>query len=218
MSAYNVKMSLTRTLLVAAATAVLVGGGLSAAGAGPDQQERAARPLDWTRTSDPVVLRPSTVARDIGCSPTGAACVIVGQRTDPAGARVAAAQRWDGSAWTAEVVPSDTSLVDVSCSTVTDCVALEEPQGNGGLARRLMVRSAAGWRSVSFDVPLETVEVVTVSCASATWCLLTGAEREVAVFDGSTVRWLSRTITAVSAVSCTSPAYCAAAGGTGFLE
>lgn len=219
MSAYNVRMRLTRIIPVAAATVALLGGVLPAVAgpAGPEVDART-RTLEWTRTNDPVALRPSTVARDIGCSPTGAACVIVGQRIDPAGARVAAAQRWDGSAWTAEAVPSDTGLVDVSCSTVTDCVALEEPRDDGGLARRLVVRSAAGWRSVSFDVPLGTTEVVTVSCASATWCLLTGTSREVAVFDGSTVRWLPRTITGVSAVSCTSPTYCAAAGGTGFLE
>ncbi|TGN64527.1 hypothetical protein EXE59_11555 [Nocardioides eburneiflavus] len=211
-------MSLTRTLLVAAAAATLLSGGLLPADAGPAERETEPRVLEWTRTTDPVVLRPSTIARDVGCSPTGAACVIVGQRTDTAGSRVAAVQRWDGTAWTAETVPTDTALVDVSCSSVTDCVALEEPQEGTGVVRRLAVRSATGWRSVGFDVPTETVQLMSVSCASATWCLLTGADREMAVFDGAGVHWLARTVLTINAVSCTSPTYCAAAAGGGFLE
>lgn len=215
-------MNRGRFLLTVSVTAILLGGGLPPVAAGPTEQETGQeterRALEWTRTGDPVVLRPSTIARDVGCAPTGAACVIVGQRTDTSGARVPAVQRWDGTAWTAETAPTDAALVDVSCSSVTDCVALEEPQEGAGAGRRLAVRSAAGWRSVGFDAPSEAVQLVSVSCASATWCLLTGGDREVAVFDGTSVRWLARTALAVSALSCTSPTYCAAAAGGAFLE
>lgn len=218
MSAYNVRMSLTRTLLVAAATAALVVGGLSAAGAGPDPQERAARPLDWTRTSDPVALRPSTVVRDIACPPSGAACVAVGERRDELGARRATVQRWNGAAWTPETPPGGKGLAEVSCSTVDDCVALEEPQWKGGVDRRVAVRSAAGWRWVRFAVPDGNVEITSVSCASPTWCMLTGSNREAAALDDGVLRWLPRTPTSVATVSCSSVTHCAAAGGSAFLD
>jgi hypothetical protein len=211
-------MSLTRTVLVAAATATLLGGGLSPAGAGSDRGEPAARPLDWTRTTDPVVLRPSTAVRDIACPPSGAACIAVGQRRDELGARRATVQRWDGTAWTAETPPRGEGLVEVSCSTVDDCVALEESRGEGGQGRRVAVRSSAGWRWVDFTVPDDTIEVTSVSCASPTWCLLTGGNREVAALENGVIRWLPRTPVAVSAVSCSSAAYCAAAAGGAFLD
>jgi hypothetical protein len=211
-------MSLTRTLLVAAATAALLGSGLSPAGAGPDRAEPAARPLDWTRTADPVVLRPSTAVRDIACPPSGAACVAVGQRRDALGARRATVQRWDGTAWTAETPPRGEGLVEVSCSTVDDCVALEEPRWEGGLSRRVAVRSSAGWRWVDFAVQDEAFEVTSVSCASPAWCMLTGTNRQVAVLDGGVLRWLPRTPTGVDSISCTSATRCAAAGGSAFLD
>lgn len=211
-------MSRARTILVAVATAALLSGGLPTAEAGPGQQERPARPLDWSRTSDPVALRPSTFVRDIACPPFGATCVAVGERRDEAGSRRAVVQRWDGSAWTAEAPPGGKNLVKVSCSTAEDCVGLEEPQFAGGRGRRLAVRSSAGWRWVGFDVRDESVEVTSVSCASSAWCLLTGADREVATFDGTTVRWLRRTPMWVGALACSSAAYCAATAETAVLE
>ena len=210
-------MSRTRTLLVAVATVALLGGGVPPAGAGPGQ-ELSARPLDWNRTADPVVLRPSTVVRDVECPLSGAGCVAVGERRDEAGARQAAVERWDGSAWTAEALPGGKNLVKVSCATAVDCVALEEPQFAGGSDRRVAVRSSAGWRWIGFTVPDASVEVTSVSCASSTWCLLTGANREVAVIASGAVRWIGRTPVSVSAVACTSATSCAAAGGSAFLD
>ena len=217
-AAYNEKMNRTRTLLVAVATAVLLGGGLPTAGAGPGQLGMSARPLDWHRTADPVVLRPSTVVRDIECPLSGAGCVAVGERRDEAGARQAVVQRWDGSVWTAEAPPGGKNLVKVSCATAVDCVALEEPRFAGGLNRRVAVRSSTGWQWIGFAVPDESVEVTSVSCASSTWCLLTGANREVAVVESGAVRWIGRTPLSVSAVACTSSTSCAAAGGSAFLD
>lgn len=211
-------MSPTRVLLVVAATVALLSGGLSQAGAGAGLQEVSARPLDWARTNDPVVLRPSTVLRDVECPLSGAGCVAVGERRDEAGARQAVVQRWDGSAWTAEAPPGGKNLVKVSCATAVDCVALEEPRFAGGLDRRVAVRSSTGWRWIGFRVPNEAVEVLSVSCASPTWCLLTGADREVAVVDSGVVRWIGRTPLSVSTIACTSATSCAAVGGSAFLD
>ncbi|MFC7362095.1 hypothetical protein [Nocardioides astragali] len=221
-------MSRTRTLLVAVACTTLLGGGLGPAGAtgtagatGPaGHGERAQRPLAWTRTSDPIVLRPNTVIREIGCSPTGSACVAVGHRHDESRAQVPAVQRWDGSAWQAEaLVPAASEgLVEVDCSTPLDCVALEAPQWNGGLTRRMAVRSAPGWRWLDFQVADESMELTSVSCASPVSCVLTGPGRGVVVFDGTTVRSLPRTPVEVSTLSCPSAAYCAAVSQGAFVE
>jgi hypothetical protein len=213
-------MSRVRAILVAAATVALLGGGLPAAGAGPGQQERPTRPLAWSRTSDPVILRPSTTVRDVSCSPTGESCVAVGHRFDKSGAQVAVAEVWDGVEWRAESPPADVrfSLEEVSCSTTSDCVALESPHGNGGLVRRIFVRSATSWRSVTFRVTRKRSEFLNVSCVLPSWCLLTGADGEVAVFDGNVVRRQPSTPSPVIGVSCTSPIWCVAVSDRYILE
>ena len=205
-------MGRTRNLVVAVAASAVVGAGLLPSSAVPVDRAAGSRPLEWSRTSDPVVLRPSTTVRDVSCSPTGESCVAVGDRFDESGAQVAVAQVWDGVEWSAESPPADVrfSLEDVSCSTTSDCVALESPHGNGGLIRRVFVRSATRWLSVTFRVTHKRSEFLNVSCVLPSWCLLTGADREVAVFDGSAVRPHRRTPALVTDVSCTSPTWCAA--------
>lgn len=215
--AYNRRMGRGRTFLVTAAVAMLVGAEFSGAGAG-QQAPEAHRALTWTRTTDPVVLRPNTYMRDIWCSPTDATCFSAGERRDAAGIKVAAVQQWDGVRWTAEAPPEGESLTRLSCSTSTDCVALEEPQFPPGLVRRLAVRSAAGWRTVLYDVATDNMQIISVSCTSPTWCLLAGADQETAVFDGGAVHWLPRTPLPVSTVSCSSSTYCAAAASEVLLE
>ena len=118
-------MGRTRNLVVAVAASAVVGAGLLPSSAVPVDRAAGSRPLEWSRTSDPVVLRPSTTVRDVSCSPTGESCVAVGDRFDESGAQVAVAQVWDGVEWSAESPPADVrfSLEDVSCSTTSDCVA-----------------------------------------------------------------------------------------------
>ena len=206
---------------MAAAITLLLGGGLlpAAAGSPQSQVERAQRPLVWTEASDPVVLRANTLVRDVACSPGGASCVAVGHRSDESGYMVPAVQRWDGSGWQAESPPGGTgSLMVVDCSTPSDCVALEQPRWEGGQSRRLAVRSPSGWRRVEFGVATSTVEFTLVSCASPTSCLLTGPGRDVALFDGPTLRALPRTPMVAYALSCPSASYCAAVSDSAFLE
>ena len=206
---------------MAAVITTLLGGGLGPAAAeeSPRQSERTTRPMVWTEASDPVVLRPSTDVRDISCSPAGAACVAVGHRSDENREQVPAVQWWDGSAWRADAPPGESGgLVKVDCSTAADCVALEEPRWEGGRSRRIAVRSSAGWRWVDFSVATRDVEFTLVSCASPTSCVLAGENRAVALFDGTTVRALPSTPTAVHALSCPSASFCAAVGDSAFLE
>lgn len=213
-------MGRTRNLVVAVAASAMVGAGFPPSSVVPVDRAAGSRPLEWSRTSDPVVLRPSTIVRDVSCSPSGESCVAVGDRFDDSGAQVAVAQVWDGVEWRAESPPADVrfSLEDVSCSTASDCVALESPHGNGGLIRRIFVRSATGWRSVTFRVTHKRSEFLSVSCVLPSWCLLTGADRDVAVFDGNAVRPQRRTPALVTDVSCTSATWCAAISDGAALE
>ena len=206
--------------MVSVAATAMVGAGLLPSSAVPVDRATGSRPLEWSRTSDPVVLRPSTTIRDVSCSPTGASCVAVGDRFDESGAQVAVTQVWDGVEWRAESPPDGVrfSLEELSCSTSSDCVALESPHGNGGLIRRIFVRSASEWRSVTFRVTRRRSEFSNVSCVLPSWCLLTSADREVAVFDGSAVRPQRRTPAPVTDVSCTSPTWCAAISDGAVLE
>jgi hypothetical protein len=157
--------------------------------------------------------------QDVSCSPTGSSCVAVGHRWDEDREPVAAIQRWDGATWQAETPPEGTEdLVEVDCGTPTDCVALEQPRFEGDLTRRIAARSAAGWRWVDFSVATPGVELTRASCASPTSCVLAGPGRDVALFDGTTVRALPRTPVNVTALSCPSASYCAAVGDAAFVE
>ena len=85
-------------------------------------------------------------------------------------------------------------------------------------ARRIAVRSTTGWRWVDFVVADPATELEHISCASPSWCLITGTGRDVVAFDGTTVRAMPRTPATVGAVSCPSAVWCAAVSEGAFVE
>lgn len=213
-------MSRTRTILLAAATAVLLGAGLPPAGAGPGQQGLSARPLDWIRFPDPVVLRPSNVVRDSACSPTGPSCFAVGYGFDDRRSQTPSIQRWDGTAWHLETLAARDSegLRVIDCGTESDCVALEAPLFDGGHERRLAVRSVEGWRWVPYEVEDDLVEYTSVSCSAPSHCVLSGGGRAAALYDGVGVRPLPPAPDTLYSLSCPTTAYCVGATATAFAE
>jgi hypothetical protein len=93
-----------------------------------------------TVPEDPNVSSP--MFRSIAC-PAVTACTAVGFGRDVAGVSVGIAERWDGSAWSSEEMPSPAPDNDigvdtiafpsgVTCSTADDCVAVGEYFGLSG--------------------------------------------------------------------------------------
>lgn len=211
-----------RTLLAAAVVASLLGAVPVPADAGQatGDRDRVVDVPAWTDTPAPVVLRRNTVVSEVGCSPTGTSCVAVGHRFDEDGEQVIAIQRWDGSAWRPEAPPPGVSadLVDVACSTPTDCVAIEDTPPPRGLTRRIAVRSAAGWRWVEFTSPRPAAVFGFVSCQPTGSCAVSGHRGDLVTFDGSTVRALARMPVKPFDVSCPTATYCAATGAEALFE
>ena len=215
-------MTWVRTLLAAVVITSLLAGGPVPADARPvvASDARVGGVPTWTETRAPVVLRANTVVSEVACSPTGTSCVAVGHRFDEDGEQVIAIQRWDGSTWQAETPPAGASagLVNVACSTATDCVALEDTQPPRGPTRRLAVRSAAGWRWVEFTSPRHAADFRFVSCASGTSCLVASHGGDFVTVDGTTVRVLPRMPLRPSDISCPTATYCAAVETTSVFE
>lgn len=104
------------------------------------------------------------------------ACTAVGGYNDANGWPRTLAERWDGSAWTVQDIPSvqaQNSLNDVSCSSATDCVAVGEGYP-AEFASLIEQWDGSAWKidqiaSVPGSTPLEGV-----SCTAPTACMAAG--------------------------------------------
>ena len=168
-----------------------------------------------------------------GVSCTSAdACTAVGNApsSPPNYVTTPLAERWNGTTWTLEDVPSpssgphvDASLTAVSCSASMACVAL------GQYGPLDLQQFAEGWDGTRWSLqttpptPGSTAVPTSVSCTSPNACVavLSGTPGLVVEqWDGSA--WTIQTLPPApnvsssggEAVSCTSPSQCTAVGGS----
>ena len=117
----------------------------------------------------------------VSCSaPT--TCVAAGYSVDSAGNDVALAQKWTGGSWTITPTPgpSGASFVELdglSCHSKTDCTAVGQAAGSGGVTTTL----AEGWNGSSWKVQstpnpggATNGAFEAVSCTSPTSCAAVG--------------------------------------------
>ena len=135
------------------------------------------------RTAAPAAARASLLF-DVSCTaPT--ACIAVGSTTNRAGATVPFAERWNGSRWSIQHVPTlpagrgDVSyLGGVSCASRSDCTAVGYSGNSAGSSGVALVErwNGVGWSVQRTSRPAgATVSFLTaVSCVSPTSCTAVG--------------------------------------------
>jgi hypothetical protein len=169
-----------------------------------------------------------TGLRGVSC-PSPRVCVAVGSyESSSVGpdsqSVVELAERWNGSRWSIDPVPSlpgarDT-LFGVSCASATACTAVGYYEGGGALQAPLVVR----WDGSSWTIqpaPATGGFLDSVSCPSTTMCVAVGNNGEFPMAE----RWNGRRwsienmpfdssagYNSLDSVSCASPTACTAVG------
>jgi hypothetical protein len=163
------------------------------------------------------------------------ACTSVGWYDTNAQGEVPFAERWNGTAWSVQHMPTReavTALDGVSCAATTVCIAVGITED-----RQFVVKTFAEvWNGTTWSVqappnPGASNGLSGVSCTSATYCVATGTSgaRPGVYGDGGTLAevwhgtaWsvqatpnpgsLQGDINSLSSVSCASPTACTAVG------
>ena len=168
---------------------------------------------------------------------TGTYCVVVGVVIKGSTAE-ALAETWNGKAWT-PILPAASAgshLSAVSCQSPTRCVAVGVGSASGGIGG-LLAESWNGstWTPSKISLPPHTQGgfLDGVSCATASFCVATGAEftgstgAEAPLIEGWNGKdWVvmkpaapkTSIETGLYAVSCPSPASCVTVGSGGNTE
>jgi hypothetical protein len=174
--------------------------------------------------------------QSVSCT-TSRACTAVGFVVPVGGGEQALAERWDGTSWTRQVVPSPdgfvaTPLGGVSCPAITRCAAVGDWPQLGAIQRTVTAArwDPSGWQLQSPPAPADTVRsgLIAVSCASAEGCVAVGDANPVPAphpglplverWDGT--RWRVEAAPApagtddspLAAVSCSATRSCSAVG------
>lgn len=169
-----------------------------------------------------------------GVSCTAAnACTAVGKFQVKGGIVVPLAERWNGSSWSIQTIPSPSEspyarLQDVSCSSATECIAVGYYKNTSGVWVNLSARWKSGSWSLLSTPNIEGTtesELRDVSCTSATFCMAVGRSEGprqplTMIWDGSS--WSLQKGARVSGwlggVSCTSPQFCMAVTAYPYAE
>lgn len=121
----------------------------------------------------------------------------------------AVADRWNGSSWRMQAVPSDAAMNSVSCVAVTFCEAVGSTGGE--------MWNGSHWNAQAIPSPA-SASLLGVSCPSQAFCEAVGAGPSAAVWNGAA--WgaqsppspATATFTHLNAVSCAATTSCEAAG------
>lgn len=143
-------------------------------------------------------------------------CEAVGTHFDSAGNQVNLAEMWNGTSWQLQTVPNPTSpfvppsgsLFGISCVTASFCAAVGV--GAGGAEAEM-------WNGTSWQlqaIPGTSVQPMSVSCVTTSFCLEANGFGQVAIWNGSS--WSAGPavtgFSPVTGVSCVSASFCEAVG------
>src|SRR5215468_7731388 len=182
----------------------------------------------WSVTPSPNPVIPTGQLNWVSC-PAANSCMAVGTYVKASGAGVTLAERWDGSTWRIQPVPSPpgaawSALLGVSCVSPSACEAVGATVSRSRAWRVLAER----WNGTRWQIQPAPSSgssyLVGVSCTSPTACTAVGgsapgtpgkalAER----WDGSSWRVQPASSPAgafLAGVACASPSACTAVGGS----
>jgi len=143
-------------------------------------------------------------------------CEAVGTHFNSAGNQVNLAEMWNGTSWQLQAVPNQTSpfaptsgsLFGVSCVAADFCAAV----GVGAAGAEAEMWNGTSWQLQAMPGP--SVQPMSVSCVTTTFCMEADGFGQVAIWDGTS--WSAGPavtgFSPVSGVSCVSPSFCEAAG------
>jgi hypothetical protein len=201
--------------LTAACTAVGGGRFVDGRGAVPLVERWDGR--KWSRQPAPAASAFSSVS-----CPSSRVCMAVGV-ADSSG--LLRAERWNGSSWSRQPIAtpdvlaqSDTAVTDLSCSSVTACVAVGSWGDDECNAAQCEGQMLGLWNGVRWSVRVSHGSFdgrFSVSCVSATWCVAAG-DGGMQHWNGK--RWSDQPTPLVfggdpPGVSCVSKTACVAVGG-----
>ncbi len=141
----------------------------------------------WEGTKWTILATPSpsgsksSVLHVPSCS-AGNACIAVGQYTNSGGTKLALAESWNGTEWTAQTPPNlsgaaESLLKGVSCTSTKACTAVGRYKNSEGALLTLAERwNGKEWTIQSTPNPsgAHENELLGVSCGSATGCTAVG--------------------------------------------
>src|SRR6516162_4859630 len=180
----------------------------------------------WSVTPTPNPVIPTGQLFWVSC-PAANSCMAVGTYTKASGAGVTLAERWNGTSWRIQPVPSPTgaawsALFGVSCVSPSACEAVGITASRSGAQTALAERwNGSSWQLQPAPSPTGGGQLIGVSCTSRSACTAVGgssagkalAER----WNGS--RWQIQSAPSpagafLSGVACTSSSACTAVGGS----
>ena len=181
----------------------------------------------WSVTPSPNPAIPTGQLFWVSC-PAANSCTAVGTYTKASGAGVTLAERWDGSSWRVQPIPSPPGaawsvLLGVSCASLSACEAVGVTTSKAGAQKVL----AEGWNGTRWQLQSAPGlaggnQLNGVSCTSPSACTAVGgtslAKTLVERWNGS--RWQIQSAPTppgggfLSGVACTSSTACTAVGGS----
>src|SRR5262249_55736664 len=133
----------------------------------------------WSVTPSPNPVIPTGQLFWVSC-PAANSCMAVGTYTKASGAGVALAERWNGSTWRIQPIPSPrgaawSNLFGVSCTSPSACEAVGTTASRSGALKVL----AEGWNGSRWQIqPALSLagggQLNGVSCTSASACTAVG--------------------------------------------
>jgi hypothetical protein len=191
----------------------------------------AAPPWVVQATPNPVI--PTGELFGVSCT-SGTACTAVGFTSNSAGTDLPLAERWNGTAWSAQSIPSPSGAIysflsGVSCPSATACTAV----GYYGNSTGTELPLAESWNGTAWALQSATTPsgatftaLMDVSCASSSSCTAVGnsgskngAEQTLAEAWNGTAWSVQTTATPsgasqslLSSVSCVNATSCTAVG------
>jgi hypothetical protein len=169
----------------------------------------------------------------VSCTAAGA-CTAAGYYTDAARQIHPLAERWNGTSWSIQAVPSpaghpESGFFAVSCTAANACTAVGAQTGSTGVTTSLAERwNGTSWSIQGVPAPSGSLasELLAVSCSAAAACTAAGSEIDssqasvplAAGWNGTS--WSIQSVpgpagspgSGLSGLSCSSPAACTAAG------
>jgi hypothetical protein len=129
----------------------------------------------WSTTGLPSGSSPGEAFGAVSCAADDH-CIAVGhawtlQTPEEGPVLTPIAQHFDGERWSAEEVGGAEALKEVSCATASSCMAA------GGFIGRVWTRHRDGstWRTLPDVTAPGVLGLSALSCATASWCLLTAS-------------------------------------------
>lgn len=136
----------------------------------------------------------SVFAQLLAISCHGTDCEAVGMSSSSSGKISALAERWNGSSWSTQSVPSpkgtaSTTLTGVSCTSSTACIAVGYSTKSGSDATMAAAFNGKSWALQTTPNPLSPDRLNAVSCSGSSSCVAVGSSGSGLTVSTVALQW-----------------------------